>query len=300
MRARGFSRLVRGRDRGYFLRGFSSGQANGLLLQCPCRTEGRALEDNELDSLFSQIRSLSESKRRLIAQVVGSHCSKMDITLAESCLPFSAKWAESMGDALLTHHAMSSQPFTKDKAEYALLDAFRLANIAAEDSKSKTRAGYDIKVEGIPWSIKTQADKGIKADEIYISKFMEMGKGKWESKADLPGLRDRFLHHMEDYERIFTLRHWLSNSLSCGLQHCYEFVEIPKTLLQEAKQGVFEWMIDSKQNPKPGYCRVIDSLGVPKFELYFDGGTERKLQIKHLRKSYCIVVATWCFPLSIA
>jgi len=51
----------------------------------------------------------------------------------------------------------------------------------------------------------------------------------------------------------------------------------------------------SKQNPKPGYCSVTDDEGNVKFKLYFDGGTERKLQIKNLRKDLCIVHATWEF-----
>ena len=32
-----------------------------------------------------------------------------------------------------------------------------------------------------------------------------------------------------------------------------------------------------------------------KYQLYFDGGTERKLQIKNLRKDLCTVHATWVF-----
>ena len=32
-----------------------------------------------------------------------------------------------------------------------------------------------------------------------------------------------------------------------------------------------------------------------KFALYFDGGTERKLQIKAIRKDLCTVHATWRF-----
>ncbi len=33
------------------------------------------------------------------------------------------------------------------------------------------------------------------------------------------------------------------------------------------------------------------------FQLYFDGGTERKLQIKHLLKSLCVVHAEWKFDI---
>ena len=190
---------------------------------------------------------------------------------------------------------MSNQPFTKDKFEYALIQAFQSCGVKAEDSGSRTRAGYDVMVEGVRWSLKTQADKGINPDEIWISKYMEMGKGKWENADDLPGLRDRFLHHMEDYERIFILRRWIDAPEELGPVHNYELVEIPKALLQEAKGGTFKWMADSRQNPKPGYCTISDGKGGCKFELYFDGGTERKLQIKNLRKQYCKVVATWKF-----
>jgi type II restriction enzyme len=50
----------------------------------------------------------------------------------------------------------------------------------------------------------------------------------------------------------------------------------------------------SAQFPKPGYC-YIEEQGTTLFSLYFDGGGERKLQIKGLRKDLCLVHATWKF-----
>ena len=83
---------------------------------------------------------------------------------------------------------------------------------------------------------------------VQLSKFMELGKGEWS----LPRLRGLFFKHMESYERIFTLR-----ALSDAESHKkYELVEIPKALLLGADRGEFEVMENSKQNPKPGYCRV--------------------------------------------
>jgi type II restriction enzyme len=35
---------------------------------------------------------------------------------------------------------------------------------------SRTNRGHDITIEGVSCSLKTQADKGIKEDEIYIYK----------------------------------------------------------------------------------------------------------------------------------
>ena len=118
---------------------------------------------------------------------------------------------------------------------------------------------------------------------------MEMGKGDWTDKdSDLIGLRDRFFHHMEQYEKIFVLRALLLDS-----EKRYELVEIPKSLLLEARDGKLEMMHRSKQMPKPGYCKVFNEKDELKYELYFDGGSERKLRIQKLDKQYCIVHASW-------
>lgn len=136
-------------------------------------------------------------------------------------------------------------------------------------------------------SLKTQADAGIRADSLHISKFMELGKGPW----DLPVLRDMFLQHMHSYERIFQFRCLLPGPE----KYSYELVEIPKALLVEGANAELVIQEKSAQTPKPGYGNVFDDSGKLKFALYFDGGTERKLQIKKIRKDLCIVHATWQF-----
>jgi hypothetical protein len=116
---------------------------------------------------------------------------------------------------------------------------------------------------------------------------MELGKGEWK----LPLLLQMFLEHMQSYERIFTLR-----CLDAAPAHVsYELVEIPKALMLEASNCHLEVREGSRQNPKPGYGHVRDAAGQLKYALYFDGGTERKLQIKNLRKDLCKVHATWVF-----
>ena len=66
-------------------------------------------------------------------------------------------------------------------------------------------------------------------------------------------------------------------------------------ILARSKDGELEMKTESKQNPKPGYCHARDEKGLPLFQLYFDGGTERKLQIKGLQKSACLLHAEWKF-----
>jgi len=192
-----------------------------------------------------------------------------------------------LGDALRVHHAISRQALSKDRFEFAFERALILANRKAELAKSRTNRGHDITVDGVRASLKTEAAKGIRETHLHVSKWMELGKGDWK----LPALLAHFLGHLTGYERVFSMR-----CLEQGPKHYqYELVEIPMPLLLSAKDCKLETMKDSKQSPQPGYGRVFDSKGTLLYELYFDGGTERKLQIRSLDKAMCLVHATWEF-----
>ncbi len=198
---------------------------------------------------------------------------------------------ENFGDALRIHHSFSAEPFSKDKFEYVLE---RVVNMSSERAElaPKGNRGHDITIDNTRVSLKTQADKGIKEDKIWISKFMELGKGHWGDKpADLVSLLNLFLAHLDNYERIFILR-----ALRKAPDWIYELVEIPKPLLLLAGNGKLDMKSKSKQFPKPGYCFVSEG-DTELYRLYFDGGSERKLQLKNLLKSRCIVHARWEFTI---
>ena len=195
---------------------------------------------------------------------------------------------EMFGDALQIHHCFSTEALSKDRFEYAFDRVLNRCGIPSTLA-DRCNPGHDITIKGVHFSLKTEAAKSIKRDFAHISKFMELGKGKWEVEADLYGLRDRFLNHMKAYDRILQFRR-LTNKDT--LQE-YELIEIPKSLLEQAASGTIRMMNDSKQTPKPGSCTAKDSQGRLLFELYFDGGTERKLQIRALDKRQCILHAEW-------
>jgi hypothetical protein len=196
------------------------------------------------------------------------------------------------GDALRQHHMASHEPFTKDKFEHAMLAALRQTGHAAELAP-RGHPGHDITVDGERWSLKTEAAAAIKRDTLHISKFMELGKGRWETDGDLSGLREQMFRHMEAYDRIFSLRCFRTALINGVSQHEYELVEIPKSLLLEAKDADLRLSAKSKTIPKSGEGIVKGKSGLLIFRLLFDGGTERKLQITHLSKAFCKVLATW-------
>ena len=198
-----------------------------------------------------------------------------------------------MADVLLMHHAVSLEPFTKDKFEFAMTTTLQLLGHQAEMAP-RGNPGWDLTIDGVPTSLKTQADKTIKRETITISKFMELGKGEWI----LEELRARMFEHMTRYERIFTFRGLVMGAeMFGGRDYEYELVEIPHALLLKAETAALEVMTTSKQSPQPGFCRVFDDQRRLLFELYFDGGTERKLTVRKLATSACIVHAGWKFRL---
>lgn len=247
--------------------------------------------------LEESLRGLSPSQIDSIHSVVRALSSPIQNWASSSSSFATNQFVVAFGDILRLHHYFfSDEPFTKDKFEHAMVRVLRALGHEASLARRGNR-GHDMTVDGERWSLKTQADEGIKADELYISKFMELGRGKWVDERDLIGLRDSMLKHMEGYDRIFSLR-CLSRSRNYEHRDTYEYelVEIPKALLELSRSGMIEMRHESRQNPKPGYCTVT-SEGVVVCRLYFDGGTERKLQIKSILKTKCLVHATWRFTI---
>jgi len=247
-------------------------------------------ENQRIENLLAAVRGLTPGQITWLENTVRIFRFPHNFEIFQDGL-LDTSTLENFGDALRIHHSFSAEPFSKDKFEYILEKVINFDQHRAQIS-SKGNPGHDITIDGVPVSLKTQADKSIKEDKIWISKFMELGKGSWgDNPDDLVMLRDRFFSHMKGYNRIFTLR-----ALNKAPDWVYELVEIPKRLLEKAKDGRLEMKSKSKQHPKPGYC-YVKSGGTELFQLYFDGGSERKLQVKNLLKSECIVHARWAFSI---
>ncbi|MCC6141595.1 MAG: restriction endonuclease [Nitrospira sp.] len=243
-----------------------------------------------VERLLTVIPGLSDYRLNLIDRIVEVFSLPRDYWKSKTSGLISERVLEDFGDVLRLHHCFSREPFSKDKFEYVLESVLKADGIDAALAQRGQR-GYDIRIKGENFSLKTEAAKAIRLNTIHISKFMELGGGQWRDEpGDLVGLRGQFLSALAGIQRILILR-----GLKKGTpDYFYELVEIPKTLLKKSATGRFEMMSASKQLPKPGYCYVEEN-GEKLFSLYFDGGGERKLQIKGLRKDLCVVHASWKF-----
>jgi len=254
---------------------------------------------DKIKIIFSELHKLSEPQIDLIELIIGNLNIPFEILWYNNNSDLtSASFVSLFGDYLKVHHCLSVEALSKDRFEYALEDICQKVGFSAELAP-RGNPGRDITIDNKNYSLKTQADKQIKQGSLWVSKFMELGKGEWTDKIEhLEGLRDQFIEHMSSYERIFQLR-CLSNNIKNYTieQHHYELIEIPKSLLLEAALGLVEYSQRSKQLPKIGWCNIYENKNKLKFQLYFDGGGERKLHIKNLDKQYCIRHAEWMFSL---
>ncbi|MFO1358266.1 restriction endonuclease [Plasticicumulans sp.] len=246
-----------------------------------------SLSENEIREIVETLRRLTPAQQDWVKAAIHAFGATCQFNRASDSDVVTDAVLASLGDRLLSHHAGSRQALSKDRFEFAFESALNASGITAHLVESRTNRGHDITIRGIPVSLKTEAAAKIKDESIHVSKWMELGRGEWS----LPRLLDLFLEHMQSYERIFTLR----RLKDAGANIRYELVEIPKALLLEAENCELVVCANSRQSPQPGYGYVRDASGQIKYSLYFDGGTERKLQIKNLRKNLCKVHATWTF-----
>lgn len=246
--------------------------------------------EEKIARLIAEIPVLSDYRLGLVQNVVQVFSQPWSIKRTPDSDIISESALMDFGDVLRIHHCFSREPFSKDKFEFALEAVLRASGVAATLAP-RGRRGFDISIAGLNVSLKTEAARAIRTEMLHISKFMELGGGQWgDNPNDLVGLRQQFLDNLAGIDRIFVLR-----ALRKGEpDYLYELVEIPKHLLERALTGRFEMRTESVQYPKPGYCYVEDA-GELLFSLYFDGGGERKLQIKSLKKGLCKVHAVWQF-----
>lgn len=258
----------------------------------------------DTDELVAAIEALRPRQRQRITRLLDAMALGVETTADPNSDIATADFVDAFGDYLESHHAGSAKALSKENFEYAMVASFNACNVTASKSESNTLPGQDIEVDGVPWSLKSEAAKGIKLDRIHISKFMELGKGAWVTSEDMIALRERMFDHLKRYDRIFTLRCIERGSDSKGNETFrYELVEIPKSLFMRSRGVRIKFAENSKQSPIPASCFVPVDPNLPAdgsknvantlLELYFDGGSERKLQIRKINKDHCVVHATW-------
>jgi hypothetical protein len=199
--------------------------------------------------------------------------------------------ASALGSQLLLHHATHEEKLNKKTFEYVLKYACEAVGYHVTLNANPTFPAEDLNINGMSFSLKTQADNGIKAGSVYVQKLME---ARWIRDYSTPAelteaARQRIGVHLAHYERMLVLRAFSVP----GNGYRYQLVEVPLSVLRLVS-SLPACAFPVKNKAGSSGADVRDSRGVA-FRVLLDGSVE-KVRVFNLRIDRCIVHADWYIP----
>jgi hypothetical protein len=242
----------------------------------------------KIAELINTVEGLDASQIELLTNMAKAMQEGVDVTVGPASDLLSAGFVSAFSNILRMHHANHTEKLNKQGFEYAFTAASSAAGRAAAMTGSGTHPGADVVVDGVGYSLKTEAAQGIRPRAIVISKLME---ARWIRDCQTPddfaaGTREHIVKHLQQYERILMLRAF---KLKAG-GICYDLWEIPRSLLLEMEKlkGT-----DFRPKAKSGGSRAdVNVDGEKVFTLNLDGSVE-KVQILNLAVSRCSLHGSW-------
>lgn len=260
-----------------------------LIIEAEADISGGELPDRpQIVALYDE---LPPNRRDLLVEMaIALGCDVESEILAGSDI-CTEVFAGDFQNRLVLFHAMNDEPLKKKTFEYAFVRSMKTDGRDAVLENNPVNPGTDATVDGVSYSLKTEAAKGIKRENIMISKLME---ARWIRGCSTPdefasGIRNRVIPHLEQYERILTLRAFRGGSSNDRYE--YHLVEIPLDLLLQVRNLS---PADFKERTSNGSTSadVVDSSGNRRFSLRLDGSVE-KVTISNLAVSECTIHGTW-------
>lgn len=203
--------------------------------------------------------------------------------------------AAALGSQLLMHHATHEEKLNKKTFEYIIKYACEAAGQRVILNTNPTLPAEDLRINGTKFSLKTQADKGIKAGAVYVQKLME---ARWIRDCTTPdeltnAARQKVGAHLAHYERMLVLRAFDVS----GDGYRYELVEVPLQVLRLVS-SLPDRAFSAKNKAGSSGADVCDERGIA-FRVLLDGSVE-KVRVFNLRIDRCVVHASWHIPRMVA
>src|SRR5262245_10247339 len=125
------------------------------------------------DRLLRKIGKLNDVTCQILETMVDSLGGRIEETIAPDTDIVTPAFAENFRQRLQIHHATHEEAFKKKTFEFAFKAASIAAGKTAYMDPNDSSPGYDVIVDGVKYSLKTEAGKSINANKITISKLME-------------------------------------------------------------------------------------------------------------------------------
>lgn len=248
------------------------------------------MDDIQLQ-LYRIVSNLKPTQIALLLEMARAMTVEIEEYVNESSDIISPEFATNFSNRLLIHHATHTEKFGKKAFEYAFANALIATGKSAQITPSSTNPGTDVVVDGVNFSLKTEASARINRKKITISKLME---ARWirecNTREDFTNaVVNRVVTHLQQYQRILMLRAY--NVSRNQIQ--YELIEIPHSLLLEIISLTANDFTEKTAN---GSCRASVYIAEHKaFTLSLDGSVE-KVTILGLDTNLCFYHASWIIP----
>ncbi len=200
----------------------------------------------------------------------------------------SEAFSENFTARLLIYHALHATKMSKKTFEYAFQGALEAAGKTVVMTENSVHAGADLIVDGVNFSLKTQAEKKMSRTAITISKLME---ARWIRECQngdmfLERTLDNVIKHLNEYKRIIMLRAFKDEAGPFE----YDLIEVPLTVLKKMENLE---ATDFTQRTKNGSSTAKVKVGEQSsFNMRLDGSVE-KVTISSLPTSLCILHSSW-------
>ncbi len=239
--------------------------------------------------LTRSIQALDDPTCAVLETIVAGLATRVVEVIAPDTDIVTAEFATNFRTRLQLHHATHEEVFKKKTFEFAFKAASIVAGRSAAMDANATSAGYDVKVDGVRYSLKTEAGKRPSTSQIKISKLME---ARWirecRTGQDYLVNMDKVVRHIGHYDRVVILRAFQVKTPFQGVR--YDLWEIPHELLRLVTTIKAE---DFSARMKSGTSTVVvKSNGKAVYKLRLDGSVE-KITLEKLQLTACRVHASW-------
>ena len=239
--------------------------------------------------LTKKIQSLDDPTCAVLETIVSGLSARFVEVIDAKTDIVTESFAKNFRTRLQLHHATHEEVFKKKTFEYAFKAASIVAGRSADMDDNVTIAGYDLMVDDVRFSLKTEAGKTTSGTHIKISKLME---ARWirecRSGKDYLSNMEKVKTHLSHYDRIITLRAFRVDTPFIGVR--YDLWEIPHQLLSlvsTIKARDFTSRMESCTSTV-----IVKLNGTDAFKLRLDGSVE-KITLEKLPLTMCRKHASW-------
>ncbi len=249
------------------------------------------LAAHDLEALLNR---LTGERRAVIGEIIHALLSPIKSQINGTSNICTSSFVEAFQSRLIVFQALNDDALSKKAFEYAFANAYRESTgKEVIVNRNSVMPGEDVIADGIKFSMKTEADRGIRSEFLKISKLME---ARWirdckTGKDFLAGVQNNIVPHLNRYDRILVLR-----AFRAAGNYEYRLVEIPKTVLLEMRKLAASSF--SGRTPSGSTRAIVSAGGNELFLLRLDGSVE-KVTVDRLRQDLCVVHGMWTIPASI-